>query len=426
MANLKNLNMKMKEVLPSETFDFLAMAGRVGLQMGYSLFLVGGTVRDLILGRPNLDIDLTVEGDAARLAGELALAHGEEVIAHPRFGTARFKWKRCNVDIASAREESYQQPGQLPTVDGPSDIRGDLRRRDFTINALAIDLRPEYFGTFIDVFNGHKDLKAGKIRVLHEKSFQDDATRLWRAVRYEQRFGFRIEPWTFGLVKRDIACLDSISPDRLRSELELCLAEEQPEKVFSRASELGLCQRLSPAWQVTPRIFKNLVKIRTLMQPYFPPPEIYLAVLFDGIDSRELRHLINRLKLSRSAALILQDSLALKNILPTLSQADLKNSQIFILLQTLDTGALVANRVILDSVPVQARIELFLNHLRYVKPELTGDDLIRAGIPSGPLIGEILEILREAKLDGKLSTREEELALAKIIARQTHRPAGPE
>ncbi len=415
MADANNLKEKLEQKMPPQLVECLKLAGRTGRQTGKSVYLVGGVVRDVLLGKDNLDIDLVVEGDASAFTQELASILGVEVIARSLFNTAKIKWERWTIDIAAARIESYRQPGQLPTLEGQTDLRGDLGRRDFTINAMAVALEPDHFGEIIDVCNGRKDLKAGLIRVMHDKSFQDDATRIWRAARYEQRLNFQIEAVTLSMIRRDIAFLDTISADRQRNELELCLAEDKPDKVLARAAQLGICRRLSASWQVTPNICHNLVKARTFTQPYAPPNEVYLAILLADLNRLDLENLVRRLNLGRSAVITLQDSLALKDILVTLGQPALTSGQVYRLLKPFSTSALLANRVILDSGLIRARIDLFLTRLKMIKPVLTGADLIRAGFRPGPAIGQILEELKEARLDGRVTTEKEEMALAKKI-----------
>jgi tRNA nucleotidyltransferase (CCA-adding enzyme) len=235
MMKTINLTNQINKQLPAELVDFMRLAGGVATELQQKLYLVGGVVRDLLLERSNLDLDLVVEGDAIKTAEDLAKRKKGKIIAHTRFGTAKIKWDKWSVDIATSRGESYDKPGALPTV-RPVDIQSDLARRDFTINAMAVHLNPLRYGELIDLFKGREDLEKKLVRVLYDATFKDDATRIWRAVRYEQRLEFRIESHTLDLLKRDISYLDTISSDRIRHELELCLEEEKPEKVLLRAS----------------------------------------------------------------------------------------------------------------------------------------------------------------------------------------------
>ena len=228
MPEITNLASKIEKQLPTELVDFMRRAGEVATSRGQSLYLVGGMVRDLLLERTNLDLDLVVEGDAINLAQQLRELYQGKITTHPRFNTAKLQWDKWSVDLATARSETYAKPGALPTVK-PSSLASDLFRRDFTINTMAIELIPNHYGQLIDPHRGRDDLEQGLIRILHERSFIDDSTRIWRGLRYEQRLDFQLEPNTLRLLKRDIPRVDTISGDRIRHELELTLKEEFPE-----------------------------------------------------------------------------------------------------------------------------------------------------------------------------------------------------
>jgi tRNA nucleotidyltransferase (CCA-adding enzyme) len=410
MMKTANLGESIKRRLPAELVDFLRLAGQTAARLEQELFLVGGVVRDLLLERANQDLDLVAEGDAVKLAEELARLKNGKVIAHSRFNTAKIRWDKWSVDIATARSEGYEQPGALPEV-SPSDIRNDLIRRDFSINAMAVYLEPSRFGELIDLYHGREDLEKKVIRVLHEKSFKDDATRLWRAVRYEQRLDFHLEPFTLDLVRRDLDYLETISGDRIRHELELCLEEDQPEKVLIRADELGILAKMSPVLRADRWLARKITRARGMLQPYHPPEEIYLAFLVYRLDRKDLSALASYLKLPRTLARSLEDTLSLKAELVHLEQPELTPGLIYQTLHKYSQTALLANLLAADSAVVRQHLELYLNKLRYIQPALSGEDLIKAGLASGPQIKEVLGLLHEARLDGKVRTREEELEM---------------
>ena len=412
---IKNTNLaeQIKERLPVELADFLQLAGRRAFRLEEKVYLVGGVVRDLLLGRTNLDLDLVAEHDAIKLAEELAKAKNGKVIAHSRFNTAKIRWGKWSVDIATARSESYSKPGALPTVQSGSTIENDLSRRDFTINAMAVCLSSPHYGELIDLFRGREDLERAKIRVLQDYSFRDDATRIWRAARYEQRLDFRIESHTLNLLKRDIAYLDTISGDRIRHELELCLEEELPEKALLRADELGMIARICPVLEVDDWLARKFARARGMMQPYSLPQELYMAFLVYRLPLSDLEDLIGYLKFSNAVAQTLRDTLNLKNELSSLAKPGIPPSRIYHCLGQYTQNAILANLVISEHSVIRQRIELYLNKLRYVRVALTGDDLLREGIAQGPQIKEVIEILREARLDGRVVNREEELRLVK-------------
>ena len=270
MAKIINLSSKIEKQLPAELVSFMRTAGEVASSQGQSLYLVGGVVRDLLLGQPNFDLDLVVEGDAIDLAHQLAQAKQGKLITHPRFNTAKLQWDKWSVDIATARSETYAKPGALPRVK-PSSLSNDISRRDFTINTMAVCLNPSRYGELIDLYGGMDDLKHKIIRILHEKSFTDDATRILRGLRYEQRLDFQLEPVTLQLLKRDIPMLDTISGDRIRHELELILKEEFPEKVLRRAEELGVLTKLHPALKGNGWLAEKFKQARQLSHPNLPP-----------------------------------------------------------------------------------------------------------------------------------------------------------
>ncbi len=416
MVKTINLADRIKKQLPGELVGFMQMAGGVAVRLEQKLYLVGGVVRDLLLKRTNLDLDLVVEGDAIKLADELAKLKNGQVIAHIRFNTAKIRWGKWSVDIAAARAEGYEKPGALPDVQS-CDIQSDLVRRDFSLNAMAIYLDPLRYGELIDLFNGREDLEQSFIRILHDNSFIDDATRIWRAVRYEQRLDFRIEPHTLDLLKRDIAYLGTLSGDRVRHELELCLEEEQPEKVLLRAGELGVLAGICPRLEADKWLAKKIIKARGILQPYCPPEELNLAFLVYRVTSHDLADLLTYLKFPRTISRTLHDTLNLKEELAVLAEPELAPSRIYHCLHRYSQTAILAN-LLANEVPlIRQRLEFFLNTLRHVLPALTGDDLINLGIPSGPRLKEILELLREARLDGKVGTREEEIEWVKTLGK---------
>ncbi|GAI06484.1 unnamed protein product, partial [marine sediment metagenome] len=228
-----NLASKVKSYFPKELLELLRDTSKEASKLGQRVYLVGGIVRDLLLGYPNFDLDLVTEGDAVELANRIARISGAGLVIYPRFSTAKIKSGDFAIDIATARSETYARPGALPAVT-PSSIEKDLFRRDFSINAMAISLTAEDYGQLLDPHHGKDDLHSHLIRILHPDSFSDDATRILRAIRYEQRLGFNLEHETARLLKRDIPMLDTISGDRIRHELELIFREEHPEHVIKR------------------------------------------------------------------------------------------------------------------------------------------------------------------------------------------------
>jgi len=410
MAETINLTNKIKKKLPAELVNFMQVAGEVAQSQGQRLYLVGGVVRDLLLERTNLDLDLVVEGDAINLAHQLIGISQGKVITHPRFGTAKLQWDKWSVDLATARSETYAKPGALPTVKSGS-IKDDLFRRDFIINAMAIELNPGCYGQLLDLYGGRNDLEHKLIRVLHEKSFIDDATRIWRGLRYEQRLNFQLEPVTLELLKQGIPWLDAISGDRIRHELELILKEEYPEKILRRADELGVLAKLHPLLKGNGWLTERFEPARQLSSPDLPPTVLYLALLAHRLSGEENEQLISYLRLPKSVAETLRDTIGIKTKLESLANPGLTPSSVYSLLHGYSSPAIVANSLAADSPIVCQHLSLFLSKLRYIKPALTGEDLKRMGVAAGPQIKEMLNLLREARLDGKVTSKREEESL---------------
>ncbi|MFC1948811.1 CCA tRNA nucleotidyltransferase [Chloroflexota bacterium] len=410
MPEVTNLSSRIEKQLPSELVEFIQAAGLVATSQGKNLYLVGGVVRDLLLGRENLDLDLVVEGDAIYLAEQLTGTTGAKITTHPHFRTATLRWENWSVDLVTARSETYKRPGALPRVE-PGLLDTDLFRRDFTINTMAVELTPSRWGSFIDIYGGRADLKKGLLRILHEDSFRDDATRIWRALRYEQRLDFHIEPDTLRLLRQNIHMLDTISGDRIRHELELVLKEELPEKVFTRADELGVLNILHPSLKDDSWLNQKFDEARKTAFPDKPSLELYLALLAYRLSGEEKEQLILKLRLRKSHARTLRDSDSLKSKLDSLSETGIPPSRVYQLLYGLSQPALTAGYIASDLPAAQEHISLFLDKLRYVKPALTGRDIQKMGVAPGPRMKEILQHLLEARLDGKVKDKKGEVKL---------------
>lgn len=407
---------------PEELVSLLRAGGDLASPYGWSLYLVGGAVRDLLLKRPSLDLDLVLEGDAIALARKLAEIRGGEVVAHPRFGTAKFRQERLTLDLATARCESYPRPGALPVVE-PGTIDDDLLRRDFSINAMAIELNPVHFGRLLDPYRGRSDLNQGLIRVLHEKSFSDDPTRSLRALRYEQRLGFKLEARTEEWMRRDLPVIDAVTGERLRHELELILSEEKPEKTLSRAHELGVLQMLHPALKGDGWVRDRFEQARKASAPQ-PSPALYLAILAYPLSEEENESLLARLKIRGEIARALRYVVKLRQAAPSLARTQLAPSAIYHLLKKHSPVAISAAAIATDSKAVRQQLELYLTELRHIKPALNGDDLKEMGIPPGRKLGQVLRALHDARLDGKVQTRQEEEELAlRLISKARSSPS---
>jgi tRNA nucleotidyltransferase (CCA-adding enzyme) len=403
-----NLSIQLEKGLSPESLALIQKAGTLAAERRLAIYLVGGVVRDILLGRANSDLDLVVEGDAAGLAESLAREVGGRLVIHRRFGTAKIRTKHLVIDLAMARAESYAHPGALPTV-RPGSIQDDLDRRDFTVNAMALRLDPGDFGKLVDPFNGQKDLQNKLIRILHDRSFIDDATRMMRAVRYEQRFGFRLEASTENLLRQNAAMLRTISGDRVRHELELILKEERPEKALKRAGDLGLLKEVHPALSGNGWLNKRFEKAREAASP--PSPALYFALMTNSFSIKECEDFIARLKMPRAVSRVILDTARLRERMPSLDSPDLPPSAACGLLQEYSPTSVMACAIAADSALVQERLHLYLDRWRHVRTSLDGNALQKLGVPSGPRLGEMLKALHEAKLDGKTRSKEDETEL---------------
>jgi tRNA nucleotidyltransferase (CCA-adding enzyme) len=414
-----NLGRQIEQYIPRQLLELVEDISGQAAKLGQRVYLVGGVVRDLLLGYPNFDLDLVVEGDAVKLAQQVAEASQAKLLAHHRFGTAKFRYENFTLDLATARKETYARPGALPTVT-PGTLADDLFRRDFSVNAMAMSLAANDYGELIDPHGGKNDLEHRLIRVLHPGSFNDDATRILRAVRYEQRLGFEFETQTAQLLERDIPMLDTISGDRIRHELEIILKEKQPELVIKRLGELGVLARITPSLKGDGWLAEKFDKARRLNKPN-QLPLLYFCLLIYSLGETEIEQFFTRLNTSAQLSRAMRDTLRLKTRLSLLENPALKPSELYCMLREYDPIAIQANAIASESSTILHDLELFLTKLRYVRTSLGGGELKRLGIPTGPEIGRVLKILHKARLDGEVCTRGDEKKLVRSLkARDFH------
>jgi len=402
----EKLSSQLEEYLPREMLKLVRDAGEKANKLGQELYLVGGVVRDMFLRRANFDLDLVVEGDAIKLAQELIKGSQAKLTVHSRFGTAKISYANFNLDLATARRETYRRPGALPTVQ-PGRLTDDLCRRDFSINAMALCLTPQRFGELIDLYNGRDDLNQQLIRILHLNSFIDDATRILRALRYEQRLNFELETKTAELLRHDIDMLDTISGDRIRHELELILKENYPERVLKRAEELGILNKLHPSLKGNGWLSERFDYARRLHKQTSLSP-LYLCLLIYNLSDTENEQFLSRFNFPKRLAQTMRHTLQLKASLHNLDSPQLKPSDIYQLLRSYTTQAIQANALASQSSIVTRNLQLYLAKLRYIKPLLNGDDLKRMGISTGPQLGQLLDVLHKARLNNEVKTRKQE------------------
>ncbi len=434
-AHRRHLASLLRERVPARPLALLEDIGRLADEQDVSAYVVGGFVRDLLLGVANLDLDVVVEGDGIAFARALAQRGGATVKAHERFGTAHLRYPDGTaLDVATARTEYYEYPTALPTVERSS-IKKDLYRRDFTINALAIRLNGRAFGELVDFYGGQRDLKEGTIRVLHSLSFVEDPTRVFRAVRFAHRLGFTLGRETQALIKgaAKMELFHRLSGRRLLEELKALFAESDVPAVVAKLAESDVLRFVHPALQRTgvgppmPALLKRAeeaVEWHGIAALTWPPAKpaaapldrwlVYFMALMEGVPPSALSELLTRLAMpERHAAKIKSARYDGSKLLRRLVQRPpLKPSQVVRILDGQGEETLVFLMAKAASATAKREIAAYLSAYRFVKPSLTGADLQRLGLKPGPRHRQVLDALRAARLDGRAASEADERRLA--------------
>lgn len=419
-----NLTDLLKKSLDSSLLDLIHRIADESSALGFPIHLVGGSVRDLMLARPIVDLDFTLEGDAIKLGRGLVKKYGGDLTTHEKFFTATWTLQSPvrraepveasnlqSLDLISTRRETYPHPGALPTVT-KSTLDDDLRRRDFTINAMAIRVDRDHFGELYDPLHGQADLEKKLIRVLHPNSFLDDPTRIFRAVRYAERYGFTIEPETLKLINDDSRkVLSGLSGERLRHEIDLIFEEPNPSVILKQLFDVDIFRVVHPQLQV---------KSYKLLPPEEPSPTYGEFAVPDMLSFKqtlcwvlwlmnsslsEIEDVAERLAFPVLLTNTAITASALKSDLPSFKSW--KPSQWTFHLDDLPSLSIFAVYL----VSGESALSDYLSKWQHVKPITTGDDLKARGLEPGPRFGEILRHLRAAWLDGEVKTAEEETSL---------------
>ena len=418
----KNMSSMLKERLPRKVIRDLKEFGRIADLLGYNVFLVGGLVRDVFLKRDNLDVDLVVEGDGIAFAQAFA-EHRDDVRVrtHRKFGTAVVVFRDgFKVDVATARIEYYESPAAPPIVE-TSSLKQDLFRRDFTMNTLAVKLNPRHFGTLVDYFGAQKDLKERVIRVLHNLSFVEDPTRVLRAIRFEQRFGFKIGKLTLSLMKNAVSIntFKEMSARRLFLELKLLLMERNPAHAVERLDSFDLLPVIHPRIHMTDELLGLLREVDAVLSWYerlyleepYEPWKVYWLGLTSQLDAAALRGLAESAQMSdqEGLGLVLQRRNA-RDVLDRLFRLDDENLYgIYDLLSEYDTEMILFLMAKANNRRIKRQISLYFTRLQGMKTFLRGRDLKELGIPPGPVYREILNRLLEARMNERIHTKDQEL-----------------
>ncbi len=417
----KNLSSALKSRFPPEIFNLLKLSGEVAGDLGFSAYLVGGSVRDLLRGETNFDIDIVIEGNGITFAQALAEKLNVKVKSHKRFGTAVVITDFLKFDVATARTEYYESPAALPRVE-ISSIKKDLYRRDFTINTLAIKLDPGDFGKLIDFFGGQKDIKEKTIRILHNLSFIEDPTRAFRAIRFSERFGFKISKHTINLIKTAVRInlFDKLSGSRMYDELNLLFTETEPLKAVKRLAELDLLKFIHHGLAVTKTLeetFKAIQETYAWFKLLFFEEELnkshlFLMALLNELTPRERSEALQRLFVPPAARKEILDAIEQsEKALTGLQKASQK--EIYHTLFPLNLPTILFTMARAGDEEQKKAISLYLTELRKIRPELRGKDLKNMGYTPGPLFKKILVSLLEARLERKIKSREEEIEFVK-------------
>ncbi len=427
LARKRSLNALIVDCLSKKMIQLLQTIGEVADKMNDNAFAVGGFVRDLLLKKANLDLDIVIEGDGIGFAKTLAAQLGGRYRTHERFKTAVVLLDNdFKIDIATARLEYYEYPAAMPTVE-LSSIKLDLYRRDFTINAMAIHLNPEYFGTLIDFFNSQNDLKQKSIKVLHNLSFVEDPSRIFRAIRFEKRMDFQISPHTKRLIVNavNMKLFGKSGDSRFLSELKSIFSEENPLPAIQRLAEFDLFQFLWPELRPHYQIDRRFLHIMTQSQLaiswfrllYLDETcrnwVVYLLAVMSRSGVSELSTFCGRFdETPKITEYLLDQKKKTEQAMHSLSREKAhKNSQIVESFSGISLEGLLYMMAIARKNHVKKAISLYVTSLRHVEAALTGNDLMAMGYQAGPQFKKILSYLKNMQLDNPALDPEEAAAL---------------
>ncbi len=418
---ISNIAVLLNRELPREMRKLLHKVSRQAEIEKVKLYLVGGIIRDLLLRAPTeKDLDFVVIGDAVDFTYKLKNLLGGSIRHFEQFGTASLDLPEgIRLDLVTARKEFYTSPAALPRVE-KSSLKNDLFRRDFTINTMACSLQSENFGEFYDYFSGKRDLENRTIRALYQLSFVDDPLRILRAVRFEQRYNFYIEPKTMDLLHNAVEkkVLDRVSRQRLNQEVKTIYKEPSPVKILKRLSELKLLPFIYPrirtdekTWQLLFRLEEVLSWVESRGWEENPDLEVsYLGGLLVGLESADRSAIIRKLSLSRErSSTVLTSCREAPQVLKKLDREGLNPSAVVSQLEPLPVETILLAYALTGKNNVREHLKLYMDALRYIRPRLRGGDLMELGIKPGPLYKKIIDSLKQAVLDGEVRTPQEEL-----------------
>ncbi|MDQ2085748.1 CBS domain-containing protein [Herbivorax sp. ANBcel31] len=429
IVNLKNKI----DFIPVRIKDILYNSGKIADKSGYNLYVVGGFVRDLIMGKNTFDIDMVVEGDAFDFAKKLSNYYGGKVTKHKKFQTAMVKLdNQFFIDIVTARKEYYEYPAALPTVEKGT-IKDDLFRRDFTINCMAIKLNSNHFGQLVDFYGGRKDLKNKVIRILYNLSFIEDPTRIIRAVRFEKRYGFKMEKATeeFAINAISSDCFSNVSIERINYEFFAILKEKRPWKIIERMAQLKILNKVYPEIQYNSEL-KNLLKKCCDNLSQFKNNLnsdkntdtilLYLLLLHSNMDADKVKVSIEKMRLKRERRNEINRFTKTKNTLKSFDVLDLSNYKAFTLFKELSLESLYVLTLLFCNKNFYNKVLEYINELKDIRLNITGNDLKEMGVVPGPQYKKILDEILKQKINGNVHTLEGEIKLAEILLNNLNNP----
>ncbi|MCL1986157.1 MAG: CBS domain-containing protein [Betaproteobacteria bacterium] len=435
-ARERDVQKLLRDRLPGAHLALLRRIGELGDTMRLPVYIVGGVVRDLLLERPNYDIDLVVEGNGIAFARALAKELRGRVREHREFLTAVVIYPdkdglEARIDVATARLEYYEYPAALPTVE-LSSIKMDLFRRDFTVNALAIRLNRGTFGQLVDFFGGQRDIKERLIRVLHTLSFVEDPTRILRAIRFEQRYGFKLSSATERMIKNAVGhkFMDKVSGSRLFHELKLVLDDKNPVACLARMKDFDLLPAIHDCLSLHPAILSLLSSLREVIDWYRllffeeqPQPWcIYLLGLCQPLSYQDTGNVFSRMGLpqkQKEELLALRERIRSSHPLAEAWQArGGAVSELYNLLVDIPLDGILFMMARAKSEEMRKNFSHFITQWRYEKVDISAQELLDMGLSPGPLLGRIMRLVLAAKLDGTASSPALQRILATSLAQQ--------
>jgi tRNA nucleotidyltransferase (CCA-adding enzyme) len=429
-----NVTTLLESRLHAKALELLRKLGELADERGVGAYVVGGVVRDLVLDvGAGFDLDVVVEERGEEFAETAAARLGGSVKAHTRFGTAILVVPGGGkVDVATARSEVYERPGALPVVT-PGPIARDLERRDFTINSMAVTINAGDFGRLLDFHGGHADLtKRGILRVLSERSFEDDPTRILRGVRFAARFGFGFEPETERLLRQAVAedRLSTVSGERIANEIVLILGEPEPWPPVERLATWGILDAIVAGWAVPPEVEATFAEVARLADHVSDDEpgrraegetwRVRFLAMLEPSDRGVRNAVLDRLNAGRRMRTLALELARFEDETREIISADvrLQDSTLHRSLSGFSRELLGFCRARWRGTRVAERIGRYVNELAGTATSLTGGDLESLGIPQGPAVGKVLAKLLEARLDGSIGSREDEIELATRLARE--------